>query len=70
MPKIDEKIKELETKKLEIEQRLDDYYHRAKKGLIKGKHKLEDKIIDNPIKSVLVAAGIGFIIGKMMEKSK
>lgn len=46
-----------------------DAYHRGKEGAESLEHKLEDVIKDNPLKAVLIAAGVGLLAGIIWKRS-
>lgn len=47
----------------ELRDRAGDVYRRAKERAIEKEHKLEDYVKQHPVKSVLVAAGVGAGVG-------
>jgi len=51
----------------EVREQAEQKMKQARKQLGEAKESLTDYIAEHPIKSVLIAAGIGLVIGKMMS---
>lgn len=49
-------------------ERATQYYEQGKTKAIDMQHKLEDSVRENPMRSVLIAAGAGLVLGMLLRR--
>ncbi|HCU24724.1 MAG TPA: hypothetical protein DF383_06885 [Deltaproteobacteria bacterium] len=53
-----------------VKNNANDYYQQGKKKAQKWEQSLEGRIRENPVKALLIAAGVGFLVGAILKKRR